>query len=273
MSQKASIGFIGAGNMGSAMIRGILKSGVIQPDQLHVYDSFPDKSRHLEKELGITVNSSEEEVAKFCNILIPAVKPAYMDEVLSKIAHALTPEHLVISIAAGISIQQLKNMVQDKCHVIRTMPNTPALVGEGMTAICADNSIPESCFDITRKILCSFGKTAMVTEDQIHAVTGISGSSPAYAFLFMEALADGGVAMGLPREQSYQMAAQALLGAAKMVLETGQHPGELKDMVCSPAGTTIEAVASLEKDGFRGIITEAVRICAEKSKSMGRKQS
>lgn len=268
--QNKSIGFIGAGNMGSAMIRGIINGNIAQPDSVYVFDSFSDKAERLRAELGITIASSPKEVASSCQILIPAVKPFNIADALSSIIDELTDEHLIISIAAGITIKQLKTMVQNKCYVIRTMPNTPALVGEGMTAVCKDPTVPEEYISLACSILQSFGKVELISEEQIHAATAISGSSPAYAFMFLEALADGGVMMGLPREQSYKMAAQSLFGAAKMMLETGKHPGELKDMVCSPSGTTIEAVASLEKDGFRGIIIEAVRACAEKCIIMGK---
>ncbi|HHY82073.1 MAG TPA: pyrroline-5-carboxylate reductase [Clostridiales bacterium] len=265
----SNIGFIGAGNMGSAMIRGIIQGRVAKPRSVWVYDQCSSKIEQLHTELGITIANNAEEVVQNCSIIIPAVKPSVIASVMSEISNALTREHLILSIAAGITINQLKEMTGNKCFVIRTMPNTPALVGEGMTAVCKDPSVPEEYMNAACTILKSFGTIEFVSENQIHAATAISGSSPAYAFLFLEALADGGVMMGLSREQSYKMAAQALLGSAKMVLKTGKHPGELKDMVCSPAGTTIDAVASLEKDGFRGIVMKAVQICAQKSIEMG----
>ncbi len=268
-NENIAIGFIGAGNMGAAMIKGIIKGNITKSEKVYVYDPISDNMKRLQKEHGVTIVSSPAEIVENCQVIIPAVKPHIIDGVLSEIADKLTQHHLLISIAAGITMQQLKAMVKDTCYVIRTMPNTPALVGEGMTAICKDPSVPAEYIDLACAILKSFGKVEYVTEEQIHAATAISGSSPAYAFLFLEALADGGVMMGLPREQSYKMAVQSLLGAAKLMQETGKHPGELKDMVCSPSGTTIEAVASLEKSGYRGAIIEAVRACAEKSKNMG----
>ncbi|HHU78890.1 MAG: pyrroline-5-carboxylate reductase [Caldicoprobacterales bacterium] len=268
--QETSIGLIGAGNMGAAVIRGAIKSNIIEPESIWVYDIVPGKLNQLQQEFGINIAPSIDILVNESRVIIPAVKPSDIAEVLAMVRESLTGDHLILSIAAGVTTEQLKNMVQGKCHVIRTMPNTPALVGEGMTAVCRDPSIPERFINMACMILKSFGKIEFVSEDQIHAVTAISGSSPAYAFMFLEALADGGVMMGLSREQSYRMAAQSLLGAAKLMLETGKHPGELKDMVCSPSGTTIDAVASLEHSGFRGIVTKAVQVCAEKSIAMGK---
>ncbi|HHT65792.1 MAG TPA: pyrroline-5-carboxylate reductase [Clostridiales bacterium] len=266
--QRVTIGFIGAGNMGSAMIRCMIKRNAAKPEFIWIYDQQQDKCQQLQEELGVNIAQSSKHLAVNCSIIVLAVKPSFVAGVLSEIKNALTPSHLVLSIAAGITIRQLKDMIQEKCYVIRTMPNTPALIGEGMTAICKDSSIPEEYLTKACSILKSFGSIEFVTESQIHGATAISGSSPAYAFLFLEALADGGVMMGLSREQSYKMAAQSLLGAAKMVLQTGKHPGELKDMVCSPGGTTINAVASLEQGKFRSTIIEAVRACAKKSMDM-----
>jgi pyrroline-5-carboxylate reductase len=256
--------------MGAAVIRGAIKSNIIEPESIWVYDIVPGKLNQLQQEFGINIAPSIDILVNESRVIIPAVKPSDIAEVLAMVRESLTGDHLILSIAAGVTTEQLKNMVQGKCHVIRTMPNTPALVGEGMTAVCRDPSIPERFINMACMILKSFGKIEFVSEDQIHAVTAISGSSPAYAFMFLEALADGGVMMGLSREQSYRMAAQSLLGAAKLMLETGKHPGELKDMVCSPSGTTIDAVASLEHSGFRGIVTKAVQVCAEKSIAMGK---
>lgn len=268
--QNTTIGVIGIGNMGSAMIRGMVNGSIVQPESIWIYDQEQDKCKKIQKELGVNIAQSSKQLTENCNIIVPAVKPPFVADVLSEITNVLTSNHLILSIAAGITMDQIKEIIQEKCYVIRTMPNTPALVGEGMTVICKDSSVPEEYLTIACNIFRSFGKIEFVSESQMHAATAISGSSPAYAFLFLEALADGGVMMGLSREQSYKMAAQSLLGAAKMVLQTEKHPGELKDMVCSPGGTTIDAVASLEQGKFRGAIIEAVRICAKKSMDMGK---
>lgn len=268
--ENIAIGFIGAGNMGAAMIKGIIKGNVTKPEKVYVYDPLSENIKQLQEDFGVTTVTSPEEIVEACQVIIPAVKPHIISDVLTGIADMLTEQHIIISIAAGITTEQLKAMVKDNCNVVRTMPNTPALVGEGMTAMVKDPSVPAKYINLACTILKSFGEVEFVSEEQIHAATAISGSSPAYAFLFLEALADGGVMMGLPREQSYRMATQSLLGAAKLMKETGKHPGELKDMVCSPSGTTIEAVALLEYNGFRGTIIEAVRTCAEKSEMMGK---
>jgi pyrroline-5-carboxylate reductase len=269
-NQNKTIGVIGAGNMGSALLRGMAGGNYVNTESIWVYDTDLSKSRQLHQELCVNIAHSAKDLTKKCNIIILAVKPLYIADVLSEIVNFLTSAHLIMSIAAGITIEQLREAAGGKCHIIRAMPNTPALVGEGMTAICIDPSIPEEYITIACSILQSCGKVEFITESQIHGATAISGSSPAYAYLFLEALADGGVMMGLSREQSYRMAAQSLLGAAKMVLQTGKHPGELKDMVCSPGGTTIDAIASLENDGLRGTIIKAVQVCAEKSMAMGK---
>lgn len=269
-TENIAIGFIGAGNMGAAMIKGIIKGNVTKPEKVYVYDPLSENIKQLQEDFGVTTVTSPEEIVEACQVIIPAVKPHIISDVLTGIADMLTEQHIIISIAAGITTEQLKAMVKDNCIVVRTMPNTPALVGEGMTAMVKDPSVPAKYINLACTILKSFGEVEFVSEEQIHAATAISGSSPAYAFLFLEALADGGVMMGLPREQSYRMATQSLLGAAKLMKETGKHPGELKDMVCSPSGTTIEAVALLEYNGLRGTIIEAVRTCAEKSEMMGK---
>jgi len=269
--QNTTIGFIGAGNMGTAMIRGIINGKITKPNMIIVFDTDYEKAAELSQELGITIATSASEVVKSCNIIVPAVKPMVLKDVLSEIADYVKPEQLILSIAAGVSIAELRDYIKNRCHVIRTMPNAPALVGKGMTAICEDTSVPEEFFSLAIHILESFGNVELIKESQIHAATAISGSSPAYGFLFIEALADGGVKMGLSREKSYKMAAQALAGAAEMIIRTGKHPGELKDMVCSPGGTTIEAVSALEYNGFRGAIIKSIQVCAQKSIEMEKK--
>lgn len=265
-------GFIGTGNMASAMIRGVLSSGIVQPDSIWVYDIDKKKIEKLQEQFGVVIAKSSIEVVKECKFIIPSVKPQYIENVLTQIKDYLTEEHLIISIAAGVSRNYIESVIDSRCQVVRTMPNTPALSGEGMTAVCLNKSVREEDMVLVKELLQSFGKIELIDEAHIHAATAVSGSSPAYAFMFIEALADGAVLMGMPRDQSYRMAAQALLGAAKMVLETGQHPGILKDNVCSPGGTTIEAVAALEEGSFRSSVINAVRSCAEKSAAMGRER-
>lgn len=268
---KSNIGVIGAGNMASSIIRGILKNELLNPKDIYVYDIDNRKKLELTNDTSTIALDDNHSIMKNSRIIILAVKPNSFGELLDEISDDITDEHILISIAAGISTDYIKEKTSYKCKVVRIMPNTPALVGEGMTAICMNRDLDDSERKIINSIFSSLGRVEEVDEELINGVTAISGSSPAYVYLFIEALADGGVMMGLPREQSYRMAAQSVLGAAKMVLELGKHPGELKDMVCSPKGTTIEAIYTLEKNNFRGSIMEAMKNCALKSQEMDAK--
>ncbi|MCR5468891.1 MAG: pyrroline-5-carboxylate reductase [Lachnospiraceae bacterium] len=261
-----SIGFIGAGNMASAIIKGIIKSGMFKPEQIYASSKNGASSEKLKNELGINATSNKE-IVNACDVVVLAVKPGMLTDVIKGFRADVKKETLFISIVAGTSIERLKTMfLNDALNVVRAMPNTPALVGEAMTAICAEDNISDSEKDFVLKLFESFGEAEYVPEKLMDAVTGVSGSSPAYVYMFIEALADGAVAEGMPRAQAYKFAAQAVLGSAKMVLETGEHPGALKDAVCSPGGTTIEAVATLENLGFRSAVIEAERACIEKSR-------
>lgn len=260
------IGFIGAGNMARAMIGGVLQSGLVPKEEIIASAATEQTTARVAKEWGICTTLDNREVAQ-ADILFLAVKPAYFPVVIAEIKDILKPEQLIVSIAAGRSIEWLEDALGEK-KIIRTMPNTPALVGEGMTAVCPNSRVTEQELQEVCSILESFGGAEVVPESLMDAVIAVSGSSPAYVFLFIEAMADAAVAEGMPRQQAYRFAARSVLGSARMVLEMGQHPGELKDMVCSPAGTTIEAVRSLEQSGFRGDVMACMKACAEKSRSM-----
>jgi len=262
------IGFIGAGNMGGAMIGGILKAQLIPSENIHVFDLNTTKLESMKQEFSIQIASSAQELTKSCDWIIVAVKPNIFPPVLKDIKEILDASKTLISIAAGVTIEQIENIVGKEQKIVRTMPNTPALVGEGMSAICPNSQIDSQEVDDIVKIFESFGKAHIVKEYLIDAVIGVSGSAPAYVFMFIEAMADAAVLGGLPRDAAYDFAAQTVMGAAKMVIETGKHPGELKDMVCSPGGTTIEAVRSLEKHGFRSAVIEGMLDCMAKSKKM-----
>lgn len=262
------IGFIGNGNMGTAMINGIISSGLIKAQNIYVNDIHKEKLDKLEKNLGVKTTLNVKEVVKNVDILVLSVKPNVYKKVLLDIKDYLKKDMLIVTIAAGISIDFVENLIGDDKKIIRTMPNTPALVNEGMAAICPNKNIEDDELKQVKSIFSSFGKAEVVKEDLIDSVIGVSGSSPAYVFKFIEAMADGAVLGGMPREKAYKFAAQAVLGSAKMVLETDMHPAELKDMVCSPGGTTIEAIASLEKQGFSGTVIEAINKCMDKSKNM-----
>ena len=264
-------GFIGAGNMGSAIIGGIIKSGLYKSEDIFVYDKNPDAVKMLGEQFSIKENLSLCDVSK-ADILFLCVKPNILFSVIEEIKDMVSEDTVVVSIAAGKSIESIETAFSKQVKVVRVMPNTPALVLEGMSAVCLNNEMRkeenrEKLSDVI-DILNSIGKTEIVCENLIDAVTGISGSSPAYVFMFIEALADAGVNAGMPRNQAYKFASQAVLGSAKMVLELSKHPGELKDMVCSPNGTTIEAVKVLEEKGFRSAVIDAVGACVEKSKRM-----
>ncbi len=269
---KKTIGFIGSGNMGSAMIGGILAAGLAPAKQVIVADLNKEKLAEMKNLYGITTTTEGREVAQAADYLILAVKPNVYAPVINSIKDLLTDDKVVISIAAGQSLAAIAAMAGDRVKVVRTMPNTPALVEAGMAALCPNDKVSEEELGNVKAIFESFGKAEVVPEYLIDGVIGISGSSPAYVFLFIEALADAGVLAGLPRAQAMRFAAQAVYGSAKMVLETGKHPGELKDMVCSPGGTTIEAVATLEECGFRSAVIQAVNDCVAKSKAMSQKE-
>nr|WP_294528953.1 pyrroline-5-carboxylate reductase [uncultured Blautia sp.] len=262
------IGFIGCGNMGSAMISGILKKGVFQKDEIIVSNLTEEGSKRSREKLGVVTTMDNRQVVKSAKTIILAVKPQFYQEVIEEVREELTPEHMVIGIAPGKSLDWIREMCGLSLKVVRLMPNTPAQVGEGMTGVCRNDLVTDEDLEQVLKITDSFGKTQVVPERLMDAVGAVSGCSPAYVFIFIEAMADAAVAQGMPRKQAYQFAAQSVLGSAKMVLETGMHPGELKDMVCSPAGTTIEGVRTLEKAGFRSAVFEALQACADKGKKM-----
>lgn len=263
-----NIGFIGCGNMGTAMIHGILDSKLATCDHIFATVKSQENIKKKEKELGIKVSCDNAEVASKSDILFLAVKPQFMDGVLDEIKGEVTNETLVISIAAGKDIKYYEEKLGDDKKIIRAMPNTPAMVKAGMMGICINGNVTGNECEMIKELCVGFSKTEVVTENLMEVVTAVSGSSPAYVFMFIEAMADAAVAGGMPRKQAYEFAAQAVYGSAKMVLETKKHPGELKDMVCSPAGTTIQAVRVLEKEGMRSAVFEAMEKCIEISRKL-----
>ena len=261
----ALLGFIGAGNMGFAMLKGA--SHVFDKEQVTYTDVNKTRLEEVKKETEISFTEGNKELVKACRYIVLAVKPQYLDPVLDEISSVLDKEKVIIAIAPGIAIEHYKEKLGD-VKIVRAMPNTPALVNEGMSGICfSDDTFEESEKKVIFDFFGSFGKFEVVTENLMDAVVCASGSSPAYVYMFIEALADSAVKYGIPRDKAYVFAAQTVLGSAKMVLETGKHPGELKDQVCSPAGTTIAAVAELEESGFRSAIIKAADRCYEKSVS------
>lgn len=261
------LGFIGTGNMAGAIMGGIIQKGIFRPEQIIGADISEAERRKAKETYGIEVTEDNRKAAA-AEVLILSVKPQFYADAIAEIRDCIRDDQLVITIAPGKTLSWLEEQFGKRVKIVRTMPNTPALVGEGMTAACVNQYVTEEEKAYALKILDSFGKVELVPEHLIDAVVAVSGSSPAYVFMFIEAMADAAVAEGMPRTQAYEFAAQAVYGSAKMVLETGKHPGELKDMVCSPAGTTIEAVRILEKKGFRSAVIEAMRACADVSRRL-----
>ena len=262
------ISFVGGGRMAEALISGVLSSRAYKADQIHVAD--PDAARldHLKRQHGVQVGISNHEAVISGDVVVLAVKPLVTDEVLKEIGDVLG-KRLVISVVAGVRLRRIIEACGPQSRAIRAMPNTPAMVGEGMTALAIGPGIGEHEVASARQIFESVGKVVPVDERFMDAVTGLSGSGPAYVFLMIEAMADGGVKMGLPRETASLLAAQTVLGAARMVLETGQHPARLKDQVASPGGTTIAGLHRLEQGGLRGLLIDAVEAATKRSQELG----
>ena len=267
LSQK--LGFIGLGNMATAMLGGMLGEQLIEPGQIIGKARTQATEDRVKEKFGIHIAQQNAEVAAQADILFLTVKPIFFPEVIEEIREVLRPGTIIVSIAAGRNLSYLRQAFgRPDCKLIRCMPNTPALVQEGCTGVCVDENVTGEELACVMELLGSFGTASVVPERLMDVVVGVSGSAPAYVFLFIEAMADEAVAEGMPRRQAYEFAAQAVLGSAKMVLETGKHPGELKDMVCSPGGTTIQAVKVLEEKGLRAAVMDAMEACIAKSRGM-----
>ncbi|NPU85439.1 MAG: pyrroline-5-carboxylate reductase [Syntrophaceae bacterium] len=270
MDKKTRIGFIGGGKMGGAIVGGLLSRGVADAGRIWVSDTAKDRLQKLKDLHGIHTTTDNRTAVKNADILILAVKPQVMGSVLKGLSGAVGPSKLVISIAAGIPIAFLEEHLGKGVRVIRTMPNTPALIGEGATALARGSHASEQDLEAARQIFNAVGQTVLVPEEQLDAVTGLSGSGPAYGFIILEALSDGGVRMGLPRDTALVLAAQTLLGAARLVLAGDKHPGQLKDMVTSPGGTTIAGIQALEEGGLRAALIRAVEAATLRSQELGK---
>lgn len=259
------IGFIGLGNMARAMIGGMLQKEIVGAGDIIGSAKTQKTMDSMKKEFHIETFAGNRNVAKQADVIVLAVKPVFFQEVIEEIKDVITEDKLIISIAAGKSLQWIEDRFGKEIKLIRCMPNTPALVGAGCTAVCSNSKVEKQDEEFCLKLMESFGKAMVIPERLMDAAGAVGGSSPAFVFLFIEAMADGAVKAGMPRKQAYEFAASTVLGSAKMVLETGMHPGELKDMVCSPGGTTIEGVAVLEEKGMRAAVIEAIGACVEKS--------
>lgn len=262
------IGFVGCGNMATAIIGGILEKGILKKEDIKASTKTENSAKKVQETLGIECTTDNKKAVQDADVIFLAVKPQFCEEVIQEIKSEIKSEQVIISIAAGKKLEWLEAQFGAGHKIIRTMPNTPALVGEGITGVCPNKEVTERELEDALVLLRSFGRADTVTEKILDVVGAVSGSSPAFVFMFIEAMADGAVAEGMPRKQAYEFAAQAVYGSAKMVLEIGMHPGELKDMVCSPAGTTIEGVGVLEERGMRSAVSESIRACVKKTKQL-----
>ncbi len=268
MNLSTTYGFIGCGNMGGAIIKGMLQSGFATKNQILASTSTPEHIPMREESLGIPVTTDNESIIKEADVLVLAIKPYQFEKVLRPICHLSKPGQLIISLAAGVSLSYIEKEFFQNAKIIRCMPNTPVQVLEGMTSLSPNTNVTSEDLVLAKALFESCGKCEVVEEHLIETVIGVSGSSPAYIYMVIEAMADAAVSDGMPRAKAYKFAAQAVLGAAKMVLETGIHPGQLKDNVCSPGGTTIAAVAKLEETGLRNSIITSQKTCVQRAKDM-----
>ncbi len=262
------IGFIGAGNMASAILGGILKEGMCRPKEIMVSRRSREALEGLQEKFGVQITTENVQLTQWAEVLFLSVKPQMLSGVMEEIRPFLREEQLIISVAAGKSLDWLQKELGRPVRLIRSMPNTPALVGEGCTAYCGNEKVTKEDYAVAHQIFSCCGACWQVQESLMDTVGALSGSSPAYVFMFMEAMADAAVKGGMPRALAYRMAGQAVLGSAKLMLETNEHPGVLKDMVCSPAGTTICGVKVLEERGMKAAVMGALEACIERSREI-----
>lgn len=269
MLQGKTIGLVGAGNMARAVVSGLISGEYLAPAQLIASHHRPAKAEQFGSDFGIRTTTDNSEIIRQSEIVILAVKPQVISRVLSEIAGSITKEKLIITLAAGVPCASIEQVLLKETRVVRAMPNIPALVRAGMTALAAGEHATEADMNVSVAIFDAIGKTVIVEEEQLDAVTGLSGSGPAYVFLIIDALADAGVKVGLSRETSLLLAAQTVLGAATLLQETGEHPGRLKDLVTSPGGTAIAGIHTLEEGGLRTTLINAVERATERARVLG----
>jgi len=269
MAINGKIAFLGGGNMAEALIKGLIAAGTAKADQIMVTDVSADRIAHLKKTYGISAAKSNADAAREVGVIILSVKPQVVEKVLTEISLVVDDKKLVISIAAGIALAKIEKSLRETSHVIRVMPNTPALVLAGAAALSAGKNATNDDLALAQSVFNSVGRAVVVDEKLMDAVTGLSGSGPAYVFMIIDALSDAGVKAGLPRPLALELAAQTVYGSAKMVLETKEHPGKLRDMVTSPGGTTIEGLHALEKGKLRATLMNAVEAATARSKELG----
>jgi len=269
MLRNRQVGLIGTGNMGEALIKGLLHGHVCRPEQILCSDTRPEKLKSIREMYKVKGTSHNIEVAKHSDILILAVKPQIMKQVVSEVGKHLDLSKLIISIAAGVPLDAIESCAKRELKLIRVMPNICVSVREGVSAIAGGKHVTKEDLMIAKTIFDSVGKSLFIEENLLDAVTGLSGSGPAYIFLIIDALADAGVKVGLSRDDALILASQTVLGAAKMLIETGEHPGKLKDSVTSPGGTAIAGLHTLEEGGLRTTLINAVEVATQRSKALG----
>lgn len=270
-TRELTVGFLGAGQMATALAKGFVAAGQLSPDRIVACDIVPAAAEKFREQTGGRIAAAVRDVISGADVVFLAVKPQQMGALLAEGAAAVRADQLYVSIAAGITLATLEQQLGPEARVVRVMPNTPCLVGQGASGFALGSRATPGDGDLVRKLLQTVGLAYPVSEGLLDAVTGLSGSGPAYVYLLIEALSDGGVRMGLPRETATRLAAQTVLGAAQMVLTTGQHPGALKDAVASPGGTTIAGLHVLEQRGVRGAMIDAVVAATERSQALGKR--
>ncbi len=267
--KNKTLGFIGAGNMAAALVKGLLHAKVVPPEGIIVSDVKPERLAQLKEEHGIRTTQDNHELVRVSDVVVLSVKPQVIDKVLTLIGGDVKSTQLVISVAAGVPVSALESRLPEGTHVVRTMPNTPATVMAGATAIAPGTHATEEDLEVARALFTAVGRVVTLDESLLDAVTGLSGSGPAYIMLMIEAMADGGVKVGLHRDTALLLAAQTVYGSAKLLLETGEHPGRLKDMVTSPGGTAIAGLHTLESGGLRRTLIDAVEAATNRSAQLG----
>lgn len=265
---EKELGLIGIGKIGSALIRRFISTNTVKNDSVIIYDIDKNRSKNVSEELNIEIASNNQELVKRSRCILVAVIPQVINKILSEISRVISEDQILISIAAGVSLEHILKVINKPIGLIRVMTNTPAIVGAAATAIASNELVKEKDLSFARKLFKSVGLVVDLDEMHLDAVTGLSGSGPAYIFIIIEALADGGVKMGLPRNISQKLAAHTVMGSAKLLLETGKHPGELKDMVATPGGTTITAIHEIESAKLRATLIRAVEAATLKSKTL-----
>ena len=267
--KNTKLGFIGAGNMAAALVKGLVHAKVVPPEGILVSDVKAERLSHFQNDYGVRTTHDNHELVRTCDVIVLSVKPQVIDKVLAVIGNDVKKHQLVVSVAAGVPVSAIEGRLPEGTRVVRTMPNTPATVMAGATAIAAGTHATQGDLDVATALFEAVGRVVTLDESLLDAVTGLSGSGPAYVMLMIEAMADGGVKVGLHRDTALMLAAQTVYGSAKLLLDTGEHPGRLKDMVTSPGGTAIAGLHTLESGGLRRTLIDAVEAATNRAIQLG----